>query len=168
MNLIEKIAPYLSYKLNCKYGAQFEHYGILCGYDERYGIQIFGKDVPRINLYGHVKPELVKPIFKPLSMLTEEIIHNEQKFVPLLVLAAMASTSDIDSWEIKNGMAVHKTGAQFYLSNDHSWVYKNSNEWKDFGVASLQLNMFRKMYEWHFDINNMIRSNEAISWKDAY
>lgn len=74
-----------------------------------------------------------KPILHPLSELTKEIEVNGEKFVPIEYNAFKNSRDHL--LEFQNGFAHYK---------------------------SVKYGIIQRLYEWHFDIHNLINRNLAI------
>lgn len=93
-----------------------------------------------------------KPILRPLSDLTKEITVNGETFVPKDRLREISGAFEPDE-EFKNPFSLH-------------FIDK-----KIIGFSALcmhvdQLQLFQKLYEWHFDIHSLIESGDAISIHD--
>jgi hypothetical protein len=112
-----------------------------------------------------------KPILRPLSDLTKEIEVNGEKFVPIGVLLNIAlknvkKEKELEPWYDSNSVcfsAVVKTKKGcLNISFDHT---DNSfvmiNEGRTICVPN-QLELFEKLYEWHFDIHGLIENGLAI------
>lgn len=78
----------------------------------------------------------VKPILRPLSDLTKEIEFNGEKFVPLEILSQ------------KDNIYYHDKYMREIISNQQH--LKN------------QLYYYSKLFDWHFDVFNLIKNNLAI------
>jgi hypothetical protein len=113
--------------------------------------------------------EIYKPILRPLSDLTKEIEVNGEKFIPIIELAGIGSYSPKNRWSIdeRNLKVKHESGGEFYFTSDKSFVYKESDKWKDFGVACNQFDLFQKLNEWYIDFNGLIEKGLAISIHDV-
>jgi hypothetical protein len=112
-----------------------------------------------------------KPILKPLSMLTKEIEHNGEKFVPLVELAKISYAK---YWH-KNNLVnfrdekwVQVTGYYKFRYNDSRKSFEcikhNTNDEYtecDCFVPS-QIELFQKLFEWHFDVFGLIDKGLAI------
>lgn len=89
--------------------------------------------------YAHLN---IKPILRPLSDLTKEIAHNGETFCPLNILSRM-----------------YKTGWKWLPNELHlfaSWDDHNKH------YRSPTLEMYQKLYEWHFDVFGLIEKGLAI------
>lgn len=72
MKLEDYLHLYIGCHLNVEYGYEgTKKIGILTGYDEVYGWQVFRPDVV-LAPYIPVRDELIRPILRPLSDMTEE------------------------------------------------------------------------------------------------
>lgn len=88
-----------------------------------------------------------KPILRPLSDLTKEIEHNGEKFVPL---------------EVLNNMLFTKHSSLEYYSSEHcNGAILFSTNISGFNILSMN-EKIQKLYEWHFDLHNLIEKNLAI------
>lgn len=131
------------------------------------------KGILRIGDDGHHRWEEsfdnIKPILRPLSDLTKEIEVNGEKFIPMIELAGIGSYSPKNRWSIdeRNLKVKHESGGEFYFASDKSFVYKESDKWKDFGIACNQFDLFQKLNEWHIDFNGLIEKGLAISIHDV-
>lgn len=122
----------------------------------------------------------IKPILRPLSDLIKEIEVDGKKFIPLVEIA---KTALCDTTKIV-GPSKTKTdyGVMFDVENDDDSfkheVFAYSHEIKMFGrhyrtyphyehtsqilFVPNQLELFEKLYEWHFDIHGLIDSGLAV------
>jgi hypothetical protein len=104
---------------------------------------------------------------RPLSDLTKEIEHNGEKFVPIVELAKIAypkvkpetihlskskSHCFIDSYD-KYSFGYCIPEASFICT----YIPENRN-----CFVNNQLQLFQKLYEWHFDIHGLIERGDAI------
>lgn len=110
---------------------------------------------------GGSKPELnrIKPILRPLSDLTKEIEVNGEKFVPIVKLAEINLRQF--NWKMVNNSDraySEKLNCEFYFNGiDFRVVNQNYD-----GVATKQFQLFQKLFEWHFDFQNLIENRLAI------
>lgn len=86
--------------------------------------------------------EQVKPILRPLSDLAKEIEHNGEGFVPI-------------RWFELNGYA--PGGLEM---DGETFVFGDSIMWS---VEEIHYNMVQKLFEWHFDIFDLIPQGLAIN-----
>jgi hypothetical protein len=117
-----------------------------------------------LNGIGH------KPILRPLSDLTKEIEVGGDKFVPLYKLCKMQGFSMSNNWEYSFNTEFNIVA----MMKSEDWIFRYMNTEKSFwlnGISDFnkkhqksqkQLQMFEKLYEWHFDIYNLIPNNLAI------
>lgn len=103
-------------------------------------------------------------LLRPLSDIAKENEINGNVFIPLLELAAIAGTCSASDWHIKGGEAYHNTvdGCAFSLALGSTFIFRNSNEWKDFGAIPQQFRMFSLLLEWHFDVFGLIDAGLAV------
>ena len=153
---LKHLAPYLPYNIEFFDNGKPE---TIIGYK---GDRIYIEDCHKSG-YCRID-EINTLLLRPLSDLLKELEINGSVFVPLLELAALAGTCSASDWHIKDGDAYHNTidGCSFSLALGNSFVFKNSRDWKDFGVVSQQLRIFSLLYEWHFDIFGLIDAGLAI------
>jgi len=92
-----------------------------------------------------------KPLLYPLSMLTEEIEHQGERFVPIDKLRKFATAAD--------------------------WIRQLEDEYRfiDYFIERQNLKVmswihFQKLIEWHFDVFGLLDKNLAINkelWKSG-
>jgi len=165
---IEHLAPYLPYglKLNIQTRRNGEHQGtyIMSAENIYDVISSVNKKVENKSYY---------PILRNLSDLTKEIEVNGEKFVPMVELAKIANL-DITKYslgeyngdtygilcDIKNDddIDTHEV-LGFDLISGFGHHYKPS---KNFTIVNNQLQLWNKLFEWHFDIFGLIQNNLAI------
>lgn len=141
MTKIEFMAMCLPYGLKMEYPN-----GFIPNRKERTGISGIG--LLTGDLYADIENEtfgeeaVFKPILRPLSELTREIVQDRKKFVPFEVLEeSMAPEEDIQlKRTIERGIDCK------YLP---FWAFK-------------------KLIEWHFDIAELIEKGEAIPVTDDF
>ena len=109
--------------------------------------------------------EVYTLLLRPLSDLTKEVEIYGKRFIPLLELAALAGTCSASDWHIKGDIAYHNTVKEcsFAIAYDNSFIFRNSEKWKDFGVPSQQFRMFNLLFEWHFDMFKLIENGLAVN-----
>ncbi len=106
--------------------------------------------------------EKFTPILRPLSDLTKEIEHKEEKFVPIIELAKVAFTNSRFSFELSEGLD------KFVWIDDDWNNFKFSFDGYNFhydGYSRFipnQFKLYQKLIEWHFDISDLISKGEAI------
>jgi len=84
-----------------------------------------------------------KPILRPLSDLTKEIEVNGEKFVPIEILNEL--------FEI-NGLENTGNGYMIYGVRSENAII----------AVDEMIDYIEKLYEWHFDIHNLIKNGLAI------
>ena len=104
-------------------------------------------------------------IVHPLSDLTNLIIHNGEKFVPIIELAKISMIGDeAERFEITK----NKKYITVYFENKETFSFsiKFMSFYSTIGnksqIAPYQLNLFQKLIEWHFDVAGLIEKGEAI------
>ena len=85
-----------------------------------------------------------KPILYPLSDLTKEIECNGEKFVPVEKLNELI-------------------GCEFGINSGILWITDKSS----IGFSEEFIPFYEKLFEWHFDVFNLIGAGLAISKEDA-
>ncbi|WP_196934884.1 hypothetical protein [Sphingobacterium hungaricum] len=127
----------------------------------------------------------IKPILYPLSMLTQEIEHKGKRFVPiveLFKLKTQATGNEIFDYYIENDTAIlrlkgqqldeftFKTYFEVDLEPNQVMFSIASETWVDDKMIEERLNqcgnemkMFQQLYEWHFDIHNLIPRGLAVA-----
>jgi hypothetical protein len=118
----------------------------------------------------------IKPILRPLSDLTKEIEHNEDSFTPIIELLQINHElvfnyrienelgKELFEHEINGGCIVwddvNRRNAFTYSKEglDHSflWTYDGDE------MTVNQYDLFQKLFEWHFDVFNLIPQDLAI------
>ena len=84
-----------------------------------------------------------KPILRPLSDLTEEIEHNGESFIPIDWLEDKYYT-----------LSLHKECERLLEEYGHLWFNQMSHL------------LVIHLYEWHFDVHNLIPNGLAININD--
>lgn len=98
---------------------------------------------PSVHRFTYCEFNHFTPILRPLSDLTKEIEVNGEKFVPITLIDDL-----FPDFYIEQG-------------NEKELIikYKNSNMYVDiFRYAQI----IEKLYEWYFDLHNLIEKGEAI------
>jgi hypothetical protein len=109
--------------------------------------------------------EDVFPILRPLSDLTKEIEVNGNKFVPIVELAK------IGTGEVKCGVTNSNYGTcyidaeftkkGFFIFTQQTFIWQVGKNAEPRNIEN-QLELFEKLYEWHFDIYELIKKGLAI------
>ena len=84
-----------------------------------------------------------KPILHPLSDLTKEIEVNEEKFVPIVEIGRM-----------------RPTGFQWTYYEEDNLL--GSYDYDVRRIRGATLDQYQKLFEWHFDVFNLIPNGLAI------
>lgn len=126
---------------------------------------------------GGSKPSFnhIKPILRPLTDLTKEIEVNGEKFVPIIELAKISEkrfSKLIECEENESGYFVGFIGTDeqrfsfVYFHKTKSFLLHSSitTSIGNSVYPANQLEMFNKLYEWHFDIHNLIEQGLAIDY----
>lgn len=122
-----------------------------------------------------LKQSTLKPILYPLNWLDKEIEHNGEKFVPLIELAIEYLNMSRDylnevkkEWYAKDnyyGFTINNREEHFYFCCDKGSYNQQfyfgyeirSGERKSYlpKYPKYQLNMFQRLFEWHFNVFNL-------------
>ena len=86
-----------------------------------------------------------KPILRPLSDLTKEIEVNGKRFIPIDIMNEYSDLECVPSLLSDNPDAL-------YFSNNDDKIY----------LTDIYPNHISKLFEWHFDVFNLIENNLAI------
>jgi len=114
------------------------------------------------------------PSVRPLSQLTEEITHNGEKIVPIVELMKMTFDerylTDFQSHDIRseyNSYIVYfKLWRIDFTFGYTPRMFRFVKTKKGVNVAiPSQIQMFQKLFEWHFDIFGWIEKDLAIEKK---
>jgi hypothetical protein len=143
------------------------------------------KTSPSIHGFEYCSFSEFKPLLRPLSSLIKEIEVDGKRFVPMVELADIAYC-DISDKNYKTAQDENSIGVSFNIENDENefthQVFAYSFTTKHFGrhlrvnphqkhLAEVefvlhQLELFEKLFEWHFDIYGLIDKGLAIEIKD--
>ena len=110
------------------------------------------------------------PILFPLSDLTKEIEVNGEKFVPMKKLARiMHPNEEFHFLETSFARNVQSVKYKYHVGRntvcDTINIYTeelNQGSKYCFNIMNTDLWIAQKLYEWHFDIHNLIENNLAI------
>lgn len=111
--------------------------------------------------------EHIIPLLLPLSSLTKEIEHNGEKFVPIIKLYAISNGLN---WAKEVSLGNTNTEWWCYHKNNINTVfgYNIDNGFYHRGlleelvIVRNQLELWQKLYEWHFDIFGLIELGLAL------
>ena len=134
---LEEIVGYLPYGLKAIKESRSNYIGEP---NEKEVININTKDVD-ILFSKRYKMVSCKPILRPLSDLTKEIEVNGEKFVPIKKLGDKYS---VDSCMLYNHFISLDTSDSVSINILHYYY------------------IIQKLYQWHFDIHNLIERGLAI------
>lgn len=151
------------------------------GYDNNGNISI---SLGMRCVYGRIEDENIKPYLYSMDWLTKPITHKGETFVPIVELAKinwLISPKDINEYTLQNGdngygvyfnykpykdktrcffFQVYKDG-QFQAFSTHiNSTSDRSNTAKHCAINVKQV--MEKLYEWKFDVNNLIPQQLAI------
>jgi hypothetical protein len=113
-----------------------------------------------------------KITLRPLSDLIEEVEHNGERFVPILELFKISlGINNVMLSEITYHNQPHQL--HFKITNPDQGVYKKRGSFYFDGQAfslyidqaihvSNQLEMFQKLFEWHFDVFGLIEKGLVL------
>lgn len=102
----------------------------------------------------------------PLSDLAKEIEHKGETFIPIVELARMAWKEPlINKFKINNGTLWYNfDGDEYYFEfrPNKGFLFARMTPYESFMPIDNQLGLFQKLIEWHFDLFDGIKNNEAI------
>jgi hypothetical protein len=151
---LEHLAPYFPYGIELAFVLRDEirYVGkITCIYDmQEYDdikIKIGYNDAERIWMF--------KPILRTLSDLTKEIEHNGERFVSIDFLKSISEVPYSESFRFEDGNFMFTTQIMDSSYGNHQWLDY------DF-CCSNQYEMYKKLFEWHFDVFGLIDAGLAF------
>lgn len=165
---IADIASYVPHRLYCltsrhqiKYGERHKLLvnGISLDDDGSLNIEFLHDD----DLWYSNWMNKVFPLLRPLSDLTKTIKVNGEEFVPLVELAKIALPTEYelgDFW-VLNGYVGSYGGLTFGYTHEGFYISDRS-----FHEQCNQLVLFKKLYEWHFDIYGLIEKGLSLNLND--
>ena len=114
----------------------------------------------------------VKLILRPLSDLAKDIEQNGERFVPmgeLLKITLQKTFNYLENFEVKyvgENSNCYGISARCYEKDEAGFSFSEDNSF-DFTLNSARLNinqleLYTKLFEWKFDIFNLIEKGEAI------
>ncbi len=129
--------------------------------------------------------EYAKPILRPLSDLTKEIQHNGEKFVPIVELHKIATEHQKGKGQQIDKIVYNKKNTIAQLIFKHVYFHNGEPLGKiifeidtdivcfsiihtyemeeNYMFVQNQLQLFQKLFEWHFDVEDLIGKNLGIS-----
>ena len=170
---LKHLAPYLPYGLNVEHKQGKNKASI----DEVVRIEVQQADsvvlstiTDKWSCYG-AKYQDIKPLLHPLSRLTEPTLEGSK--VPLIELAKMAYPS-LTGWNEAQTLRDYFTsrettcsqGNKFSFSNGSFIKFSRKDSSKAFQIMTQvpnQLPLLQKLYEWHFDVDDLIGKGLAIA-----
>ena len=90
--------------------------------------------------YGYIGIEEFNLILHPLSDLSKEIIHKDEKFIP-----------------------INKIGEIFKMNTVEYNFFEQNAENKDFIIDNIRFCIVLKLIEWHFDIAGLIEKHQGTN-----
>ena len=184
---LKHLAAYLPYGLKAE---MIDYKSDYVGkkYDEIIGVHQWDKNRQYWSFLtvGGSKPNIdrIKPILRPLSQLTQEIVHNEKKFVPMVELYKIARGRYKDSvvkyWSVMSTTSIRveqegfnnfffslvNSDCDVRLKNGLNFQLRSTNLYNDnpktIMVQCWNL-LFEKLHEWHFDMYNLINRGLAVA-----
>lgn len=154
---LKHLVPYLPYGLKASYQ---DAICLLDGISSD-SISVVTNDGGEYTSFPHIKP-----ILRPLSDLTKEIEHNDERFVPIEEIAKLG-TRELKCYVTNSNIGTCYVDAEFrkkgffmYHSNGYFiWqVGKNAEEQTVYN----QLELFQKLFSWHFDVFGLIDKGLGI------
>ncbi|MBB4036579.1 hypothetical protein GGR21_002485 [Dysgonomonas hofstadii] len=114
-----------------------------------------------LNYTTLVENEVRKPILRPMSALYKPCLEDGK--IPIVELAKIALPYYDWLLEESRNLAItaHPSMAYFSYKDDS---FESSDGW-DAWHTSHQIELFQKLYEWHFDIHGLIGQGLAIDIK---
>lgn len=117
-------------------------------------------------------PTALTPILRPLRLLTEEIIHGGEKFVPIVELAKLNDEDFTDSIHVQTKCSESVFGVKYIDCAGLECVFAYRSSSIDFGLHTVSdkrfhqicntFYLYQKLFEWHFDIHGLIDAGLAI------
>ena len=127
-------------------GLQMRHNYTKARHDGEKKLRLWVMELTFTSISMAIRNQDRKPLLYPLSSLTE--YREDLGFVPIEELQRLFEFDD--DFEITNHL-------QILLHNlEHGYYYFPPNFF---------LNLYEKLYEWHFDVHNLIDRNLAINIK---
>lgn len=157
---VNELAPFLPYGLMTNQGelVSLDSEFLTCGLKVKYNPRDISDLIPEV---------------RPLSQLIEEIEHNGVKIIPILELAKIYESDQILSFETNAKYNVF--GIKYDDSADLTTVFAYHGGSKTFGchttlgvvfhTVTNQLDLFCKLFEWHFDVFGWIEGGLATEKK---
>jgi len=108
------------------------------------------------------KIEEIKPFLRPLSDLTKPCLPDGK--IPIVELAKISSSiyNYDEAYQDDNVIISQDGGSSRFILNIHSMSFYIQNGYGDIDIANHQLQLFQKLYEWHFWLGNQSRFGQDI------
>jgi len=174
---LKHLAPYLPYGLECI--TYFDGAGLIRGMDANLMLNIIDRSTSYM------------PIMRQLSDLTKEIEVNGETFVPMIKLLELEDTASFNSesitvkfdtkiisceWNTYQYLSEKEATVKYvvdttnigeliysftYSVNFRRFARRNESTNRPLGVG-YQIDLFQKLFEWHFDVFGLIDEKLAI------
>ena len=168
MNKLElkHLAPYLPYKLNV---VIYEGWPAEC-IKTLMGISFVKILTIRVNHYNTTtQARRFKLILRPLSDSTKEIEVNGKKFVPMVELSKIIhNNTKLVTYSVMDNLGYYGILCDWGINFETNLIYyQEIKSWyvKVNGKVCTQYdtyNLFQKLFEWHFDVFNLIPEGLAV------
>lgn len=179
---LKHLAPYLPYGLEIR---SSEGSTKIMGYKVVNGERIYQLDT-NDDSGDFAFDDPIKPILRPLSDLTKEIDVNGEKFIPLVKLFYMLDSSNYvdfdgeitsdyelsidDGWNHCLQFTYGENELCFSYGEDSFMLVVantfNNMQSMDAQFVTRQLELFNKLFEWHFDVFDLHSKNLCIYYDE--
>jgi|SRR5690606_32887544 len=171
---LKHIAPYLPYRLKClipKHSLKFGQQYVLPvngASIDSYGLLNIEFILPDDDLLFSNQLKWVKPLLRPLSDLTQEIEHNGERFVPIIELFKLHNKNDFRVFPYSENYELDHYSHCVIYDDKNIFGYSNHGSFVGFtpGYCNFlilnQIELIEKLYEWHFDVFELIDKGLAI------
>lgn len=155
-------------------------------YEEKFDGAWCGVKPDEILIYTSSDKELfsdgIQPILRPLSDLTKPIKHEGEEFVPMEKLFKMLDSADYvdyhgklenptyqidDEWNHVMTFGDEFNSLEFAYGNKGFILYNSKSDREEYYTSEAysvynQLMLFEKLFEWHFDVFELIKPGLGI------